>query len=215
MMVGRNSARTRHTRLRIRSTWLEKRAIWALGIGGRRLRAGGATTSRMIVLGPVASTPIAPCGAGTITPTKDRRSDLTCRQPHTATATLAMASMMWQQCTASPAWVGGARSLPHHAKPYPSRPAVPAGQGTEASGFDDSSWREVATPHDFVIEGKPCFPALGCDNAHQNSNAMHGSYPKGVGWYVGRKSPLATKNLLEVALCFLLTCSSSDDVIAF
>ena len=33
--------------------------------------------------------------------------------------------------------------------------------------------------------------------------------------YVGRKSPLATKNLLEVALCFLLTCSSSDDVIAF
>ena len=37
--------------------------------------------------------------------------------------------------------------------------------------------------------------------------------------YVGRKSPLATKNLLKVtdavALCFLLTCSSSDDVIAF
>ena len=33
--------------------------------------------------------------------------------------------------------------------------------------------------------------------------------------YVGRKSPLATKNLLEVVLCFLLTCSSCDDVIAF
>ena len=63
---------------------------------------------------------------------------------------------------------------------------------------------------------------------------------KAVSQYVGRKSPLATKNLLEVtdglrrptplrrgddaihqrpldvaALCFLLTCSSSDDVIAF
>lgn len=87
------------------------------------------------------------------------------------------------ECSASPAFLGGARSLPPSKPPYPPRPAVPAGAGAEASGFDDSSWREVSTPHDFVIEGKPCFAALGCDNADQNSNAMHGSYPKGIGWY--------------------------------
>eukprot|EP01051_Picozoa_sp_SAG22_P006127 SAG22_NODE_390_length_11235_cov_26.293732_7_plen_771_part_00 len=32
-----------------------------------------------------------------------------------------------------------------------------------------------------MIEGEPCFPALGCWN--NLSNIMHGSYPKGIGWY--------------------------------
>ena len=96
-MVRHNSARTKHTQLPIRSTLLAKRVIWALEIGGRGSRAGGATTCQMIVLGPVAPTPIAPCGAGTITLVKDPRLDLTCRQPHTETATLVLASMMWQQ----------------------------------------------------------------------------------------------------------------------
>ena len=74
-------------------------------------------------------------------------------------------------------WLGGARTLPV----APGPPPPPVANGAEAEGFDDSGWRRLSIPHDFVIEGEPCVAALGCENPL--SNFMHGSYPKGVGWY--------------------------------
>lgn len=66
-------------------------------------------------------------------------------------------------------------------------------QGPESIGYDDSGWREVNVPHDFVIEGEPK-PYLvnefdSKDNAipeMQSVNNMHttaGSFVKDVGWY--------------------------------
>lgn len=66
-------------------------------------------------------------------------------------------------------------------------------QGPESAGYDDSGWREVDVPHDFVIEGEPQ-PYLvnefaSKDNAipeMQSVNNMHttaGSFVKDVGWY--------------------------------
>ncbi|WP_162551274.1 glycoside hydrolase family 2 TIM barrel-domain containing protein [Paenibacillus tepidiphilus] len=66
-------------------------------------------------------------------------------------------------------------------------------QGPESFGFDDSAWREVSVPHDFVIEGEPQ-PYMvkefdDKDNAipeMQSVNNMHttaGSLVKNVGWY--------------------------------
>ena len=74
-------------------------------------------------------------------------------------------------------WLGAARSLP--VTPHP--PPPPVANGAEAEGYDDSSWRTLSIPHDFVIEGTPCVAALGCEDPL--ANFMHGSYPKGVGWY--------------------------------
>ena len=96
------------------------------------------------------------------------------------------------QCSSKDAqdFVGGARSidpLPH----FPPRARVAATADVAAPGFDDATWGQVQLPHDFVIEGEPCFPALGCWN--NLSNIMHGSYPKGIGWYrTSFKLPAAT-----------------------
>lgn len=66
-------------------------------------------------------------------------------------------------------------------------------QGPESMDYDDSAWRNIDVPHDFVIEGKPepyLVDELSCkDNvipAMQSVNNMHttaGSFTKGVGWY--------------------------------
>jgi beta-galactosidase len=76
-------------------------------------------------------------------------------------------------------WLGAARALPVAPRP----PPPPVADGAEAEGFDDSGWRSLSIPHDFVIEGVPCVAALGCENPLGESDFMHGSYPKGVGWY--------------------------------
>jgi hypothetical protein len=87
------------------------------------------------------------------------------------------------QCSSKDAqdMVGGARSI-DPLPTFPPRARVAAAEDAAAAGFDDRAWRRVPQlPHDFVIEGEPCFTALGCWN--NLSNIMHGSYPKGVGWY--------------------------------
>ena len=48
-----------------------------------------------------------------------------------------------------------------------------AAAGAAAVKFDDSGWREVELPHDFVVEG----PFSEAENVGQ------GYHPKGVGWY--------------------------------
>ena len=66
-------------------------------------------------------------------------------------------------------------------------------QGPESFDFDDSSWREVQLPHDFVIESTP-EPSFtkeldGNDNAIpemqtiSNIHTAAGSFHKDVGWY--------------------------------
>ena len=42
-----------------------------------------------------------------------------------------------------------------------------------ATGFDDSGWRAVDVPHDFVVEGP----------FDRRADPSHGFKPKGVGWY--------------------------------
>ncbi len=65
-------------------------------------------------------------------------------------------------------------------------------QGPESKGYDDSSWREVTLPHDFVFETKPYAYAekeFDKDNtipAMEDVNNIHttsGSFDKNVGWY--------------------------------
>ena len=87
-----------------------------------------------------------------------------------------------KQCSSKDAldFVGGARSI-NPVKPFPPRPPVTAAKDVAGADYDDTKWARVQLPHDFVIEGEPCFPHLGCWN--NLSNIMHGSYPKGVGWY--------------------------------
>jgi len=41
------------------------------------------------------------------------------------------------------------------------------------SSFDDSTWRDLNLPHDFVVEG----------TFTPNGDRGHGYLPKGVGWY--------------------------------
>ena len=77
-------------------------------------------------------------------------------------------------------WLGAARTLPVIPRPPPPHVAG----GAEEADFDDRAWRQLSIPHDFVIEGTPCLVPLGCIPSETNpSNNMHGSYPKGVGWY--------------------------------
>jgi hypothetical protein len=67
------------------------------------------------------------------------------------------------QCSSKDAqdFVGGARIL-NPLPSFPPRPPVAAADDAAAAAFDDAEWRDVRLPHDFVIEGEPCFPALGC-----------------------------------------------------
>lgn len=86
------------------------------------------------------------------------------------------------QCSSENAtdFVGGARSI-DPLPTFPPRTPVSPSRDVAAPDFDDAKWAKVQLPHDYVIEGEPCFPALGCWN--NLSNVMHGSYPKGIGWY--------------------------------
>lgn len=48
------------------------------------------------------------------------------------------------------------------------------GTGPAAPDFDDSSWRTVYLPHDFVVEGT---------FDERTNDPAHGFLPKGIGWY--------------------------------
>lgn len=65
-------------------------------------------------------------------------------------------------------------------------------QGPESIDFDDSQWREVRLPHDFVIESTPyeySVQEFGSDNAIpemdtvRNIHTTAGSFRRDVGWY--------------------------------
>lgn len=65
-------------------------------------------------------------------------------------------------------------------------------QGPESFDYDDSEWREVELPHDFVIESTPyeySAQEFGSDNAIpemdtvKNIHTTAGSFKKDVGWY--------------------------------
>lgn len=65
-------------------------------------------------------------------------------------------------------------------------------QGPESADFDDSTWRRVELPHDFVIESTPyeySVQEFGSDNAIpemdtvRNIHTTAGSFKKDVGWY--------------------------------
>lgn len=85
-------------------------------------------------------------------------------------------------------------------------------QGPESVGFDDSSWRTVCLPHDYVIEGQP----VPCqtdelsdgDNAipemHtiRNMHTASGSFPKQIGWYRKHFSIPAAKEGQKYYLIF-------------
>jgi len=72
-------------------------------------------------------------------------------------------------CTPSPGWVSRGRStLPP--------PPPPAGDCTDAGclpATDDSAWRALDLPHDFVVEG----------NFSKSASTSQGYLPFGVGWY--------------------------------
>lgn len=77
-------------------------------------------------------------------------------------------------------WVGGERPLAPSPPPAPPAPTpVPAPTGPACTDVrcmpdtDDSDWRQVDLPHDFVVEGT--FSA--------NASASQGFLPFGVGWY--------------------------------
>ena len=59
-----------------------------------------------------------------------------------------------------------------HGMSYGSAKAGSAG-GAAAADFDDSAWRRLDLPHDWVVEG-PFDP---------NENASQGYRPRGIGWY--------------------------------
>jgi beta-galactosidase len=67
--------------------------------------------------------------------------------------------------------VAGA-SVKGHGMSYGSAKAGGAG-GAAATDFDDSGWRRLDLPHDWVVEG-PFDP---------NENASQGYRPRGIGWY--------------------------------
>ena len=68
-------------------------------------------------------------------------------------------------------WVGAARALPAPAPPPPALCADPALPCAQA--YDDSRWRTVSTPHDFIGEGA----------YSQSADEEHGYLPFNVSWY--------------------------------
>jgi len=71
------------------------------------------------------------------------------------------------------AWTSFVRSQP--TPPNPPMPSVPCTDVGKpcAQGYNDSTWRTVNTPHDFIVEGAP----------NQNADRGHGYLPFNKSWY--------------------------------
>ena len=97
---------------------------------------------------------------------------------------------VWQWCESGPCapaqscWIGsrsggcnsgaGWASRARNVSPTPTpAPGVPCAQAQCQPNTDDSAWRTLSLPHDFVVEG----------NATQSGDMAHGYLPYGVGWY--------------------------------
>jgi hypothetical protein len=70
----------------------------------------------------------------------------------------------------NPAWISMGRAAPG---PTPPLPACTDASLPCAPDFDDTRWRSVNTPHDFVVEGAP----------DPNADRGHGYLPYNVSWY--------------------------------
>ena len=62
----------------------------------------------------------------------------------------------------NPNWVSALRTTPP-GPPAPSKAPCTDSSKPCAQGYDDSSWRTVSTPHDFIVEGAP---NENCDRGH-------------------------------------------------
>ena len=79
-------------------------------------------------------------------------------------------------------------------------PIPPAG-GPHAAEFDDSEWRQVDAPHDFIIEQNPDPGPPGLPHFRQRGvqhDWSHGYRPKNISWY--RRSFSLEQNLLDKAI---------------
>jgi hypothetical protein len=63
-------------------------------------------------------------------------------------------------------WTGGIRTVP-------AALIEPAAGGPHDTSFDDSSWRDITVPHDFIVETAP----------FNQTEWNHGFRPKNVSWY--------------------------------
>jgi hypothetical protein len=72
----------------------------------------------------------------------------------------------------NPAWTSFVRTPPGPAPPTP--PCTDSSQPC-SPGYADGSWRNVNTPHDFIVEGAP----------DQNADRGHGYLPFNTSWWVG------------------------------
>lgn len=79
----------------------------------------------------------------------------------------------------------------------PAAPAMPPNNGPQSIGYDDSKWRGLDVPHDYVVEQLP-------DSSLEGN---HGCRPKNVSWY--RKNITITAVRMRVCYprisCLLLS----------
>lgn len=81
--------------------------------------------------------------------------------------------------------------------------------GPISARYDDSTWRAVDLPHDFVVEREPtrelppgaAWSRYAANNGH-NNHMMHGFKPGGVGWYRKRFRVPAEDEGRRLALVF-------------
>ena len=81
-------------------------------------------------------------------------------------------------CTASNGWQSRGR---HVTPPPPPAPGQDCTDPRCAPGTDDSAWRTVQVPHDFVVEG----------NFSASASTSQGFLPFGIGWYRKHFTPPA------------------------
>jgi hypothetical protein len=74
-------------------------------------------------------------------------------------------------CKQSTGWLGSSRPLPP--TPPPPAPGQPCAESSCTPSYDDSHWRIVDLPHDFIIEG----------NFTPDADKVHGYLPYNTGWY--------------------------------
>eukprot|EP01116_Phalansterium_solitarium_P023659 TRINITY_DN8402_c0_g1_i1.p1 TRINITY_DN8402_c0_g1~~TRINITY_DN8402_c0_g1_i1.p1 ORF type:complete len:934 (+),score=394.59 TRINITY_DN8402_c0_g1_i1:50-2851(+) len=75
------------------------------------------------------------------------------------------------QCTNSTGWISSGRSS---APPEPPPPGPqPCPQSPACAKFDDSDWRQLNVPHDFIVEGI----------FNETADRNHGYLPFAIGWY--------------------------------
>ena len=89
-----------------------------------------------------------------------------CSSDHGAPGDCWVGTMATSQCVNGTKWVGRARTAPLPPAPPPGGPQDPA--------FNDSAWRVLTVPHDFVVEG---------DYVNDSALEAHGYLRPNTAWY--------------------------------